>query len=167
MTAATGGTQPPGPPGPGQPAGHRGPADRVRTWPFFAWAVVGAGLCLALVTVWTIGIFVLPLVIAAVVGLLAWGGSRTIAAVGVVSGLGLVPLYLAFLNRGGPGDICSSSAGGQSCITEWSPWPWLIAGILLVCGGAILFAWLRHVTGPPATPPPARSGPRRRPPGRD
>jgi hypothetical protein len=126
---------------------------RVRTWPFFAWAVVGAGGGLALAAVSTIGIFVVPVVLAATAGLLLWPGSRTVAAVGVLSGLGLVPLYIAFLNRGGPGDVCSTSAGGQSCTTEWSPWPWLIAGVLLVCGGGFLFAWLRLVTGPPTTPP--------------
>jgi hypothetical protein len=136
-----------------------GPGARVRIWPFFAWAVVGAGGCLALAAVFTIGIFVEPAVIAVAAGLLAWGGSRTIAAVGLLSGLGLVPLYIAFLNRGGPGDVCSYSAGGQSCTTEWSPWPWLIAGVLLVAGGAALFAWLRPGTGRPAAAPPVTRPP--------
>ena len=144
-------------------------AGRVRVWPFFAWALVGAGSFVALLAVFTIGIFVLPLVLAAMTGLLIWRGSRNVAAVGVVSGLGLVPLYVAFLNRGGPGDVCSSSSAGQSCTTEWSPWPWLIAGILLVGGGGLLFAWLRPgaersatprpPTPPPPTPPPATPPP--------
>jgi hypothetical protein len=121
-----------------------GPAARVRIWPFFAWAVVGAGSFVALLAVFTIGVFILPLVIAAAAGLLAWGRSRTVAAVGVISGLGLVPLSVAFLNRGGPGEVCRYSGGGESCTTEWSPWPWLIAGVLLVCGGALLFGWLRR-----------------------
>jgi hypothetical protein len=143
-------------------------AARVRAWPFFAWAVVGAGGGVALAAALTIGIFVLPLVTAATMGLLGWPGSRTVAVVGVVSGLGLVPLYIAFLNRGGPGDVCTSSASGQSCISEWSPWPWFVAGVLLVCAGAILFTRLRPAATPPAAAPPAipPSGPRRRPPGR-
>jgi hypothetical protein len=124
------------------------PSGRSLTWPFLAWAAVGAGACLALLAVLTIGIFVLPLVIVATVALLTWRKGRTIAAVGVVAGLGLVPLYVAYLNRGGPGNVCSTSAGGQSCSTEWSPWPWLAAGLLLIALGVGAFVLLRSRISP-------------------
>jgi hypothetical protein len=54
-----------------------------------------------------------------------------------------MPLLVAYLNRGGPGNVCTTTATSQSCTTEWSPWPWLAAGLLLVAAGAVTFAWLR------------------------
>jgi hypothetical protein len=113
-------------------------------WPFLAWGALGAGVVLAALTALSIGIFVLPLVIAALIVLLRWRGSRNITAVGLLTGAGLVPLYVSYLNRGGPGTVCSSTASGQACIDEWSPWPWLVAGVVLVLAGAVLFLWLRH-----------------------
>jgi hypothetical protein len=82
-------------------------------------------------------------VIAATITLLLWRGGRTITAVGAVAGLGVVPLYVAYLNRGGPGNVCSTSASGQSCTTEWSPWPWLGAGVLLITARVAAFVLLR------------------------
>lgn len=115
---------------------------RLLIWPFFAWAAVGAGACVTVLSVLSIGVFVAPLVIVAAVLLLRWPRSRTAAMFGAVSGLGLVLLYVAYLNRGGPGDVCSTTASGQSCVTEWSPWPWLVAGIALVASGVAAFALL-------------------------
>jgi hypothetical protein len=136
-------------------------APRPRIWPFFAWAALGAGMCLSLLAVLSIGLFVVPLVIGGLIALLVWPGSRTSAALGVISGLGLVPLFVAYLNRGGPGDVCTTSAtGGQSCTTEWSPWPWLGAGLALVALGAVAFGLLRaRLTPPPSAPRPRRPGP--------
>ncbi len=136
-------------------------AARPRIWPFFAWAAVGAGACLALLGVLSIGLFVLPLVLAALIALLLWPGGRTVAALGAISGLGLVPLFVAYLNRGGPGDVCTTSvSGGQSCTSEWSPWPWLGAGLALVALGAVAFARLRaRLSQAPSAPPPPRPGP--------
>ena len=135
-------------------------AARPRIWPFFAWAAVGAGACLALLGVLGIGLFVLPLVLAALIALLLWPGGRTVAALGAVSGLGLVPLFVAYLNRGGPGNVCTTTATSQSCTTEWSPWPWLGAGLALVALGAVAFGLLRaRLSQAPSAPPPPRPGP--------
>jgi hypothetical protein len=170
MTRPAGDTEPadpadrPGPTAEPNPIAEPDPADRphatarMRIWPFLAWAAVGAGTCLAFLTAFTIGIFVMPLVIAATITLLRWRGGRTVTAVGVISGLGLVPLYVAYLNRGGPGDVCSTSTGGQICITEWSPWPWFTAGVALIALGVAAFALLRSRLSP------RPSGPGRRPP---
>ncbi len=117
---------------------------RPRIWPFFAWTAIGVGICLGLLAAFTpIGLFVLPLVIVGLTALLIWPGSRTSAALGLISGLGLMPLVVAYLNRGGPGNVCTTTATSQSCTTEWSPWPWLAAGLLLIAVGAVAFAWLR------------------------
>lgn len=112
-------------------------------WPFFAWAAVGAAACVAVLSALSIGVFVAPVVIIAVFALLRWPRSRTIAWFGAVSGAGLVLLYIAYLNRGGPGEVCSTIPGGESCNTEWSPWPWFGAGVALAVFGVAAFALFR------------------------
>jgi hypothetical protein len=59
---------------------------------------------------------------------------------GVISGLGVPLLYVAFLNRHGPGTICTTSHnGGQSCVDELNAWPWFAFGLVLVALGAVVF----------------------------
>jgi hypothetical protein len=112
-------------------------------WPFLAWAATGAGLAVAIAGVLTIGVFVLPVVIVAVAVLVRWHGSRNASAIGLLSGLGVIPLFIAYLNRGGPGMVCTTSATGQTCTGEWSPWPFAAAGILLIAAGVIGYQLLR------------------------
>ena len=51
-----------------------------------------------------------------------------------------LPLYVAYLNREGPGNVCSAIAhGGHSCLQAWNPWPWAAAGTSLVAVGITLF----------------------------
>jgi len=108
---------------------------KTASW-FGLWAVVGAGGALALLTAPTIGIFVLPatLVVGAV---LAWRGRRQQAGPGIVAGLGLPLLYIGYLNRGGPGTVCTPLPGGGDCTQETSPWPWIGVGLLLVIAGLL------------------------------
>jgi hypothetical protein len=86
----------------------------------------------------TIGIFVLPIMIG-LIALLATRRGATDGIAGLVSGLGLPLLYIAFLNRDGPGDICTTSARSISCTEETSPWPWLVVGLVLVGAGIFFF----------------------------
>jgi hypothetical protein len=120
------------------------PALRPGIGSFLAWTVVGAGLCVGFLTMLTIGIFVVPAALGAGVLVLRSRGGRTASAAGVLAGIGVVPLYVAYLNRQGPGNICTTTLTGGACITEWSPWPWIIAGLLLVAAGIGLFLWLRR-----------------------
>jgi hypothetical protein len=120
---------------------------RPSTGPFLAWGGVGAGLCLATLTPLTIGILVLPAAVAAGAVLLIWRRSRNGSAVGLLSGVGIVPLYVGYLNRDGPGNVCHTIAGGQECVGEWSPVPWLVLGGLLAACGCALFLWLRARAG--------------------
>ncbi|HEX9032294.1 MAG TPA: hypothetical protein VF834_10655 [Streptosporangiaceae bacterium] len=113
--------------------------------PFLAWTAVGAAFSLAVASLLSIGIFVLPVAIVGLALLLSRQASRNGSAAGAVCGLGIVPLYVAYLNRSGPGDVCTSIAGGgQECTQEWTPWPFLASGLLLVAGGLALFWWLRR-----------------------
>jgi hypothetical protein len=123
---------------------------RPSTGAFLAWGGVGAGLSLAALTPLTIGILVLPVAVASGAFLLVWRRSRNGSAVGLLSGIGIVPLYIGYLNRDGPGNVCHTIAGGQECVSEWSPVPWLAIGGLLVAAGCVLFLWLRARVGQPA-----------------
>jgi hypothetical protein len=116
---------------------------RPLAWPFFAWVAVGAAACVAVLSVLSIGVFVAPFVVAAAVFLLRWLRGRTVAVFGAVSGVGLALLYVGYLNRGGPGEVCSTTASSQSCVTEWSPWPWFVAGIALFAIGIAACTFFR------------------------
>ncbi|GAA4844219.1 hypothetical protein GCM10023221_23080 [Luteimicrobium xylanilyticum] len=80
---------------------------------------------------------------AALLVVAALGGSRRAPghlAFLALSGAGALPLVVAWLNRHGPGDTCTAHAGGP-CVAdteELSPWPWLVAGVVLVVAGVVL-----------------------------
>jgi hypothetical protein len=116
---------------------------------FAVWLIIGAGFALSLLGAASIGLFVLPLPVLATI-LLARRRHAASGLPGLVSGLGIPLLYVAYLNRAGPGAICTTITGGQDCTDEWSPWPWLAAGaILIVLGSAAFTAWRRLL--PPAS----------------
>ncbi len=135
----------------GSPAGDpnqrpaRAPLSDLR-W-FAAWSLIGALYALALLGAMTIGILILPVAVAATVFL---GRHRPARAGlwGLVSGAGLPLMYVAYLNRDGPGTVCSAIPGGESCTDEWSPWPWLAIGLALLLAGVILFARRRRPLPP-------------------
>ncbi|MER5603847.1 hypothetical protein [Streptomyces sp. NPDC002265] len=117
----------------------------VRAW-FCGWFVVGALGSLGLLTVLTVGPYLLPVAIAAAVLLAVRRGSSA-GLPGLVSGLGVPLLYVAFLNRDGPGNVCTATASGESCVDEFDPWPWLAAGTVLFLAGIVLALLLRRRTG--------------------
>ena len=105
---------------------------------YLAWVAVGAGLSFGVLSILSIGVFVLAVTIVATFFL----GRRFDAGAGVaglVSGFGLPLLYVAFLNRSGPGMICTTTSTGTSCSDQWSPWPWLLIGSALVVVGLAWF----------------------------
>jgi hypothetical protein len=54
---------------------------------------------------------------------------------GLVSGVGVLALYVAFVQRQGPGTVCWQTATASGCDEYLNPWPWLVAGVVLVCVG--------------------------------
>jgi hypothetical protein len=108
-----------------------------RRW-FLAWLAVGAGLAFGLLGAMSIGLLVLPVAVIAAV-LLARRPAAGGGIAGLVSGLGVAPLFVAYINRAGPGTICTTTARSVSCVQEWSPWPWLTAGVVLLGGGVVWF----------------------------
>ncbi|GGJ61472.1 hypothetical protein [Streptomyces brasiliensis] len=119
---------------------------RTSSWPWFcAWLTVGAVGSLSLLTVLTVGLYLLPVAVLAA-GLLASRRGSSAGLSGGISGLGLPLLYVAFLNRGGPGTVCTTTATGQSCTDEYNPWLWLTAGIALLIAGIVISAIRKHTT---------------------
>jgi hypothetical protein len=105
---------------------------------FVLWALVGAGACLAVLGILTIGIFVAPVVVA-----LAWLLLRTRGAdrsvVGAVSGVSLMLFFVAWENREGPGVVCTVHASSTECAERWNPWPWLVVGLVFLSTGVTGF----------------------------
>jgi hypothetical protein len=113
---------------------------------FAAWLMIGAGYALSLLGAASIGLFVLPLTVLATI-LLARRQHAGSGLPGLISGVGIPLLYVPYLNRAGPGTICTTiTGGGQDCTDEWSPWPSLAAAvILLALGRAAFVARQRHL----------------------
>ena len=121
--------------------------DKPKLWSFLAWPVEGAALAVSVLGALTIGAYIMPFALVGLFILLKWGGDRR-SSVGLISGIGLPLLYIAFRNRDGPGTICSSyGSGGRQCTEEWSPWPWFLIGAALVATGIALFVRARRAVG--------------------
>jgi len=113
---------------------------------FIAWLLMGAGYAIGILGALSIGPYVLVITVAATIVLATRTGSR-VGLPGLISGLSLPLFYVAFLNRSGPGTVCTSTATSQSCVDEWSPWPWLAIGIVLLVSGCVWFAMANRRRG--------------------
>src|SRR6478735_2572516 len=110
---------------------------------FVLWAVVGAGGCLALLGALSIGMVVGPVVaLLAFVLLLTTDVDRSM--VGTVSGMSVPLFYVAWPNRDGPGEVCRVEEHFTACAEQWSPWPWLAAGLAFAAVGIVVFQRLGH-----------------------
>jgi hypothetical protein len=121
---------------------------------FIAWMLVGAGYALGLLSLLSIGAFVLLITLVATIVLVTRPGNR-VGLPGLVSGLSLPLFFVAYLDRSGPGTICTTTATSQTCSDQWSPWPWIVVGIVLLVSGCVWFAIAsrrRGVVDPQATP---------------
>ncbi|HEX3929658.1 MAG TPA: hypothetical protein VHW64_03065 [Nocardioides sp.] len=107
---------------------------------FVGWLVVGAVEGAAVLSILTIGPFLLLLALI-LSGLLLWRVDFGWGMAGMISGAALPVAYVAWLNRGGPGPVCSSYAdGGQTCTDAWSPWPFVGVAVALLVAGLVVFA---------------------------
>ncbi len=108
---------------------------------FAGWAAVGAGAVAGVLTVLTIGFFVL-LATGGLALLLTRRADGRLAAPGLLAGAALLPFYIGILNRGGPGMVCTTTRTGGSCVQEMSPWPWVAVGLCLAGASAWLYVLL-------------------------
>ncbi|MGC4112904.1 MAG: hypothetical protein QM747_21300 [Nocardioides sp.] len=105
---------------------------------FVGWFVIGGLGCLGVLSLLTIGPFVL-LGTLMLCGLMLWRVDFGWGMAGMLSGAAVPVAYVAWLNRGGPGDVCTYYAGGQSCTDEWSPWPFVVVALCLLVAGVVVF----------------------------
>lgn len=108
---------------------------------FSAWLAVGVGLALAISA---LGLYTVPLAcLAAVALLLRHHGGR--AACGAIVGMGLLALYVAYVQRAGPGTVSWHTATASGSAQYLDPRPWLAVGLVLVGAGATAAFWRRRI----------------------
>jgi hypothetical protein len=117
--------------------------DRCGALQFAAWAAVGFGALAGVLTVLTLGFFVL-LATGGLALLLIRRADGRLAVPGLLAGAAVLPFYVGFLNRDGPGMVCTTTRTGGSCVQEMSPWPWVAVGLCLAGAGAGLYVLLRR-----------------------
>ena len=109
------------------------------------WGSVGALLGFGVAGLASIGVFLLPLALVLLVIALLVPALRTPSTPALLVGLSTAPLFIAWLNRGGPGLVCTTSGTSTSCVDQWSPWPFVATGVLLAGGGLALLVHGRRV----------------------
>jgi hypothetical protein len=126
------------------------PVTRSASWRgtgwFAAWLALGAALGFSLVDLPAYGLLVLPLALAGVV-VLAWRHRLDRSTWGLACGIGLLLLYVAYVQRKGPGVVSWHTATASGSDTYLDPRPWLVAGLLLVLVGSGAFLWRQRRSG--------------------
>ena len=101
---------------------------------FFVWVVVGSAAAFGLVIFGTL--VAVPIL---GIGLLAATRPALLRSwPGVLAGIGTMSLYVAYVQRRGPGTICWHTANASGCDQYANPWPWLVVGVGLVALGFLL-----------------------------
>ena len=100
---------------------------------FWAWALLGSAGALAFVSFGVL-LFVPVLLVG---GLMASRSTIRRSAFGLLSGAGVLLLYVAWVQRAGPGTTCWQHGTASGCDQHLNPLPWLFAGIALFIGGIL------------------------------
>lgn len=120
---------------------------RYAKWRWFVgWVVVGAGYGGVLAAAFAGGLLLLPIALGGTIVLTRGGREQGIP--GLFSGLGIGPLAVAYLNRDGPGDVCTKTPSGDACVQDFNPLPWLLVGLVLLIIGLVWFLRRRRIAGP-------------------
>jgi signal transduction histidine kinase len=115
-----------------------------RAWAWFAvWLGVGGALAFSVVDGLAFGLLVLPFAVVAVLLLIARHHFDR-SAWGLLCGVGLLSLYVAYVQRRGPGTVTWHTATASGADTYMDPRPWLVAGVLLIVVGVAAFLWHRR-----------------------
>jgi hypothetical protein len=102
---------------------------------FWAWALVGAAVALGFLSLG------LLLLVPAAVATWLIARRRSINGFGLLSGVGVVLLVVAYIQRDGPGTTCSRTATSVVCDQHLNPIPWLVAGLAVFTAGLVGHAW--------------------------
>ncbi len=112
-------------------------------WPeFVVWVVLGLVFCLSFLVFPTAGLVLI--LIAAVLAVRRPTLRRS--WFGALVGIGVILLYVAYVQRHGPGTVCWQRGTEAGCDEYLNPWPWLVAGAAFVAAGVI--GQVRSVRGP-------------------
>lgn len=112
-------------------------ARRSSGWGWFSvWALLGSAAALG-----TVSLGSLLLAPSVLVGVFLWvrSGVRR-SAFGLLTGAGILLLYVAWVQREGPGTTCWRTATASGCDQHLNPLPWLVAGAALVVSGFVVHA---------------------------
>jgi hypothetical protein len=109
---------------------------------FWAWAAMGVAGALGAVSLGPIVLF--PASLAGTAMARSRHGRRS--WVGLFAGVGLVSLFVAYVQRDGPGTTCWHTAAAGGCAQHLDPVPWLIVGMLLFAGAIVI--QMRRRTSP-------------------
>jgi hypothetical protein len=109
---------------------------------FAAWVIVGCALAFGVVS-FALGplVFVPAVIVAAL--MLRKPRARA-GAYGALIGVGVLLLFVAYLNREGPGTTCWQHASSSGCDQHLNPLPWLVLGLAFVAGGFVAHRLRRH-----------------------
>ena len=117
------------------------PAGRGPAW-FGAWLAVGAAFALSFLGAPSIGLFDLPVALVLLV-IVVRRSQHLPEAIGLVSGIGVMLLLVAFRNR--DYEPCSNGfqrlAPGQQSVScgGWNPHPWLYLGLAVTAAGVLAY----------------------------
>lgn len=113
------------------------PRSRLVAWAWFCvWAVIGAASVFGLISfIVVFALAVIPLAALGVWMALRSGARRS--AFGLLAGAGSLFLFVAYVQRDGPGTTCWHTATAGGCDEHLNPIPWLVIGALLVVGGIV------------------------------
>jgi hypothetical protein len=100
---------------------------------FLVWALLGSAAALG-----TVSLGPLLLLPVAALGVFLWSRpSVRRSAFGLLTGAGTLLLYVAWVQRDGPGTTCWHTATGAGCDQHLNPLPWLSIGIALLVAGFV------------------------------
>jgi amino acid transporter len=105
---------------------------------FLVWVLLGSSLALA-----TVSFGPLLLIPTALLGVFLWRRRPAArrSAFGALTGSGLLLLYVAWVQRDGPGTTCRHiQPAGMQCDQHLNPLPWLVIGIVLIVAGIVAHA---------------------------
>jgi hypothetical protein len=100
---------------------------------FWAWVLVGGATMFGLLVAGMLAVAPVALTI------LALASQPTIrrSAFGLFTGLGIPLIYVAWVQRAGPGTTCWHTATASGCDQHLNPLPWLVVGVVLIAAGIV------------------------------
>lgn len=108
-------------------------------WSMLAWLVAGSVIAFFGMSLMTVGLPVLAIAIVAA-ALRNWKWDLP----GLLAGVSLPVLWVAWKNRGGPGNECITTPSVSGCGELLDPMPWLVFGVAVLAFAAATWMYGRR-----------------------